>query len=587
MESTTKVHQHLEQVSATLGGPYTKLPRKATVAVLMKHGGFQILLRPAAMLSKLRRHLPGLEEAERAAMAVDLSKPAEMFFDRLEKQDRYGIPSELISYLTFPHEGKVYTEPDAPEAENPTIPAVFTFVGQFLDHDMTFNGLNLYDEQDGDLLKLKKDEAIDFASPQVDLDSVYGERNYGKKNRADPKTELSYEEIYHTDGRFKLRRLGPNAYDVRRCVDETRPNLVGSAYVYDPRNDENQVLLQIHLLLMRVHNKYLEQVYKQHPELKRDNKDDGKKAALLARMEVVHTWQRVLLDDYLPRVCKKSVLTKTIDEAKQASESGDWEQSGLKYKPAPDGTLKMVHEFAIAFRFGHSMLRTAYKMNGFGPVQLFNNRDLMRKGDLRGGMPLPMSHVVDWDVFFPENEFDSSLSLKIDTMVTPVVFDLPESTIPDAVKTTGNLPERNLVRSREIDVASGEDMAAYFGLTSLDRFEVEANDAAHYLFEADVDTYAHEDGTGEPPKSDPDKGFKDTRFKTPLWYYVLREAELKESGERLGELGSHIVAQVVVVGCYAGPFAQPQSYVSDIVNKSAIKLRDLIDYVNETPPEDV
>jgi hypothetical protein len=85
-----------------------------------------------------------------------------------------------------------------------------------------------------------------------------------------------------------------------------------------------------------------------------------------------------------------------------------------------------------------------------GPVQLFNNRDLKRQGDLRGGRPLTRDHVIDWDVFYPKNEFEAELSLKIDSKVTPVVFDLPESAIPDATKTVGNLPFRNLTRERSI-----------------------------------------------------------------------------------------------------------------------------------------
>ena len=32
--------------------------------------------------------------------------------------------------------------------------------------------------------------------------------------------------------------------------------------------------------------------------------------------------------------------------------------------------------------------------------------------------------------------------------------------------------------------------------------------------------------------------------RTPLWYYVLKESEVREAGARLGEVGSRIVAEV-------------------------------------------
>jgi hypothetical protein len=249
----------------------------------------------------------------------------------------------------------------------------------------------------------------------------------------------------------------------------------------------------------------------------------------------------------------------------------------------------MAHEFAIAFRFGHSMLRSEYRLNAFATVQLFNNRDLERKGDLRGGRPLSRDHVIDWDIFYPENEFDASLSLKIDSKVTPVVFDLPESAIPDAIKTSGNLPFRNLTRSREIDLACGEDLAEFFGLDKsqwLTRFQVEPDDKAHYLFEADVDTYADPNGIGTPPANHPLPGVKDTRFKTPLWYYVLKEAEVVENGERLGPLGGRIVAEVILGGIFYGADSKfDYGWKSQITGSNEVRFRDLINFVNEAPPK--
>ena len=161
---------------------------------------------------------------------------------------------------------------------------------------------------------------------------------------------------------------------------------------------------------------------------------------------------------------------------------------------------------------GHSQLRSSYHLNNNGEIQLFNNRDLQRKGDLRGSTYLQPDHVIDWNVFYPESG-TSPYSLKIDSRVTHAAFDLPESTIPDNIKYIGNLPLRNLIRSREIQVAGGEDLAHFYGVTTLRPSQIERDHKAHYLFES-------EGG----------------RFKTPLWYYILKEAEIESGGERLGAL---------------------------------------------------
>jgi hypothetical protein len=569
------IRAHLETLRRKLGGPFPLLPAKSTISVLMNHGGFQILTKPGAVLARLKKHLPEEPEDGLAQAALGITGKARMFFQRMCRK-HYGIPSELISYLTFPHEGTTYTDPAATEAENPTTPAAFTFVGQFIDHDLTFNGADLFDDQSGA-------EVVDFASPLLDLDSVYGGRSYSDEP-SDPSLKgiIDVDDIFNPDMSFKLLRLGPNAYDVRRWDDTSEPGRLGAAYIFDPRNDENQIVLQVHILLMRLHNKLLKKVYESSRGLNPNRKEDAKKAAALAKVQVIANWQSVVLNDYLPRVCQADVLSDVLAQI-QSEDYGN-----LKYKPAPDGSLQMPHEFAIAFRFGHSMLRSAYKLNGFGPVQLFNNRDIARKGDLRGNRPLSKDHVIDWDIFLPKSEFDASLSLKIDAKVTSVVFDLPESTIPDAIKTDGNLPHRNLTRSREIDLACAEDLAAFFGLDPSKRLaptQVESNDQAHYLYRSDVNIYPKPNGEGEPLDDLSLKGFADTRFKTPLWYYVLKEAEIFENGERLGPLGSRIIAEVICGGIFYGKDAKFDfNWQSEITSSNVVKLRDLIDFVDEDRP---
>jgi hypothetical protein len=103
------------------------------------------------------------------------------------------------------------------------LPVVITFMGQFIAHDLTKNATNLVDPE--------LDQTVEVASPLIDLDSVYGPRSDAAPSVPPVKT----------DGRCELRKLDNtnNAYDVPRASD-------GTAMLPDGRNDENQLILQIH-----------------------------------------------------------------------------------------------------------------------------------------------------------------------------------------------------------------------------------------------------------------------------------------------------------------------------------------------------
>lgn len=419
---------------------------------------------------------------------------------------------------------------------SPEIPAAFTFVGQFVDHDLTMNAVNLFDDQSGTVQNT--------ASPLIDLDSVYG-----------PRTKLTVpaKKIYNADGSFKLKVLpgaGGTTY-----VDLTR-KAAGTANISDMRNDENQMVLQIHLLVMRLHNKFiamgmnLEEAY----------------------TETLFNWQSMLLNDYLTRILEPGVYAALLGDI-AAPDFG-----GFKYKPCKnlsDGSLtaSLPHEFAIGFRFGHSQLRSKYQLTPTGGlIPLFDNRLAGNGGvfaDMRGGQQLAPDHVIDFEFFAGSSGFKGNA---IDSHVTPVVADLPESTIPDDLKFIGNLAHRNLIRSRQVGLCAGEDLAKFYGVTPLTPNEIEPDASAHGLYM--------------------DHG----RFRTPLWFYLLKEAEKAgtATSSRLGEVGSHIVGEVILgaikwakesvmnqTGGWTSKItpALPNSSLPNLGNTSAVTLLDIAHFV--------
>ena len=139
---------------------------------------------------------------------------------------------------------------------------------------------------------------------------------------------------------------------------------------------------------------------------------------------------------------------------------------------------------------------------------------------------MPKEHVIDWD-FFATTQFRGN---RIDGKVTSAVFDLPESAIPDDIKFIRNLVHRNLIRSQQLGLCSGEDLAEAYGFAPLDHKFVEKEQANWPLYQQNP--LPNTDG-----------------FRTPLWYYILREAQHTGTSttSKLGPLGSRLVGEVFSV----------------------------------------
>lgn len=585
-----------------MGGPHTALPFQSLVAALARHGGMYTLLDSDLMTARMGALLSGQPPtsssptaASSDALVNKLQAMAESFFYKLvDYRPGYKIHSELMAYISEPGRGNgvAYNEGVQPSTR---IPAAFTFVGQFIDHDLTFNGMNLTTDQTGVI--------ADEASPVIDLDNVYGPRQSAPK----------FFKIFDKQGRFILTDVtNPEGVvvgaDVPRITKKdvgkggVLPSQVGMAFILDPRNDENQLILQIHMLIQRFHNKLIDSGILANRLAQLPNPSDPGQIVDCVRKEVVATWQSFVLNEYMPAILLEHILHHVLDQIHKQSHdpAHPEEQYGdLKHKPLRDlvtgkNVVRMPHEFAIGFRFGHSQLRPFYRLNKGNLVLLFKDArasatvviegappiNVSGKDDLKGSRPLGWEHVIDWDVFFPHSGCigpDSgspdpdTQSMLIDHKVTARVFNLPESTIPDDIKYVGNLPHRNLIRSSQIGVVSGEELAHFYKIAPLDPADILGLDdraASRALFELD-------NPSGESEKAE---------FKTPLWYYILREAEKQSEGSQLGELGSRLVAEVLAGALYYGnEYPYKDDWKSAVwPNSNKICLKQIIDFVHSS-----
>lgn len=562
---------------------HPKVAASRAITVMMSHGGLYTLLDSQMMtarLSTMVQQMPELLDghASPASFVAAVGSTAESFFEHLVSNP-YTIHSNLMSHIAFPHEGRTYTSPaeemnpgEAAKLESPELSAAITFIGQFIDHDLTMNAVDLFIDQTGNVQNT--------ASPLIDLDSVFGPRSL-LDTTINPKT--MQDDLYERDGRtlrLKMRKGkdGQCYFDLVRDFElpqnDPRRQEDGGGIISDKRNDENQMILQVHLLLMRVHNR----LAKDFPELTRDE----------LRIETILTWQSVLLSDHLPQILDNDTLSFLLEELAKPN------FGAFFYKPLLDlqsGQLvaNLPHEFAIAYRFGHSQLKPAYQFREAGEFfKLFDNSQAQQKRgvttDLRGSQMLPEEHLIDWN-FFASEKFRGN---RIDGKVTSKLFDLPESAIPDDIKFIGNLVHRNLIRSSQVGLCAGEDLAAAYEahdkakgvspirVKPLDPKVIEPNKDSWLLYMQDA------------------KGFPTGTFRTPLWYYILREAEHfgTDKVSKLGPLGSRLVGEVILGAIHWQDNSvlkvKKNGWTSKVLEKlgkpgTEVKFLDLAEYAGPQP----
>ena len=317
---------------------------------------------------------------------------------------------------------------DGPDDEESGIPAAYTYLGQFIDHDLTFDPASSLQRQND------PDALIDFRTPRFDLDSVYG------RGPDDQPYLYSDGRLFQLGDVLTGNALGQalNAHDLARSSANPARAIIG-----DPRNDENVIVSQFQGLFRRFHNKVAT--------------DNPSKSFSDVQQEVRFHYQWLLLSDFLPTVVSHEVLHDVLPHLHESSNIHLHPPQLLFYHFTND--MFMPLEFsAAAYRFGHSMVRPGYRLNDdVGPFAIFPLAD--RPGDpgLTGFHEFPRDWAIDWGRFLdleprPFGDADdpanagnpkrTQLAYKIDTSLVN-----PLKTLPPAVATDPpSLPERNLLR---------------------------------------------------------------------------------------------------------------------------------------------
>lgn len=383
----------------------------------------------------------------------------------------------------------------ADSGDNAKIPAGYTYFGQFIDHDITFDPLSI-------LAKANDPDAlVDFRTPRFDLDSLYG------GGPAD--SPYLYDSQSPSNRGVKLL-VGHNEEGKGFERDDLQRNQQGRALIGDPRNDENLIVSQLQLLFIRFHAKVVDRVRK---AAKLDGADLFAEAQRLVRWH----YQWIVTHDFLERIAGKPAAAAAF--------------AGRQFFTWTNEPFMPVEFSGAAYRFGHSMVRPFYDLNGdILGIPIFADADKPGPLEHLGGFRrLPALWSVDWSFFLKTSSRKPQLSRKIDTKLS-----LPLHKLPTGVdEGRHSLAQLNLRRGRALGLPSGQDVAGAMGVAPLTGADL-----------------------GLDAIDLPAAGKAKIKAATPLWYYLLREAELG-GGESLGPVGGRIVAEVLV-GLLQG---DPLSYI--------------------------
>lgn len=425
-------------------------------------------------------------------------------------------------------EGDIGEDPD--NQRSSILPALFTYIGQFLDHDLSKQTLENFTE------KINADEIKNERCALLNLESVF-------KGKA----------VYDENCYLVLEKNKNDILDVPR-------NDQGIQILGDTRNGENQITLQFTMIIMKYYNKVLKQIHKENP-------DKCKKyCSNLAKQTTIFHWQYIITHEFLQMACGP-YYTSLFNEY------GEPNFDIIKPK---NGALNIEFSFA-AYRW-HSLVQEAYYANAIEPIDEHPIISNFKKPNFNGFTPLSGEIEIDFGFFWPMQNYNGfqQAHLYSNMLAFPLAY-LPEFVVQNGSR---NIMERTLLRQNQLGMASGQYFAELFGILESDIIKEIKIQNPNFLRNCilsqekikEVENYFYND--------------------TPLFFYIMYEAYKIGQGCSLGPLGAKICGLTILAQLFSDPNSYVYHKFSPKKNKYGCKknnvftVENLINYANDTKNEE-
>ena len=396
--------------------------------------------------------------------------------------------------------------------DNPSTTAGVTFLGQFLDHDMTFDATSRLG------VATRPELSANSRTPSFDLDSLYGRGPIADTHFYDEGDRVKFKIEKTSEGGFE---------DLPRTSS-------GTAIIPDPRNDEHVIIGGLQAAFLCFHNNVVDRLRASGDDQRLsfedaagaedpatvtdaeafdDFRESVRQRVLFAAARRLVTWhyQWIIVHEFLPSIVGQALVNEVLS-------------GGRRYYRPENGEASIPVEFQMAYRFGHSVVRPSYRANlaGDGGQPFFAfifdpaGQGQLDPIDLRGGARAAR-RFIGWQTFFNFGGTQAAnvrQNKMIDTKISTPLFDLPLGAIASGDPPT-SLAQRNLLRHLTWSLPSGQDIARAMGIQPIAASQLSELAAFRVGFERS----------------------------TPLWYYILKEAELA-GGSHLAGVGARIVTEV-------------------------------------------
>lgn len=416
---------------------------------------------------------------------------------------------------------KLETDNPRDDEENTGISAGYTYLGQFIDHDLTFDPSSMAQQ------KSDPDAIVDFRTPKFDLDNMYG--------RGPDDQPYIYD--FQQNGTIKMllgNKLTGSDSDLNtRDLPRNNPTTGRKfALIGDKRNDENVIVSQLQGMFLRFHNRMVDY-----------HVANGLNTSFEAIQQSVRFhYQWMILNDFLPTIIGRKMLYDICPHLQKKTTVLADKPNLLFYNWRNSPFIPV--EFSVAaYRFGHSMVRPIYRLNtNTDRLPIFP--DLLAFGEFNSAF------AIDWSLFFDFGNNPDQFSknrvqpaYKIDSSLVNPLGQLPK---PITGEPRPSLAELNLLRGLKLNLPSGQSVARAMGIIPLTDSELRVGKATEKGMYTDslernksiIDISANFAGNA------------------PLWFYILAEAQqyafdtakkfTNDTPITLGPVGGRIVGEVFV-----------------------------------------
>jgi hypothetical protein len=334
---------------------------------------------PTAQSRELVHGTPAVSKlaSVQRTFAQDATSETSPFGRMFQSLPAYSPSDQALVNLAAGIPGRPNVNPN-----NGTIAAGLTYLGQIIDHDLTF-------DQVSDLFGSNDPNGLNSArSARFDLDAVYGGGPQQSPQYYDPSDTKKF--LLVTD----------------RGIQDVARDSSGSAIIADPRNDQHKIILHLHIALIKFHNAVV--------DLLRSGGTTEEELFALARQTVRWHYQWIVVHEFLPKVVGQDVVNSILVN------DGSGPHGVTQFYQPSSGNAFMPVEFSVAgFRFGHTMVRDAYVINNGANVPIL--------GRLLGGTKVTASSQVLLGHFFdiPSSGRVPQPSKQIDARIVLPLGNLP------------------------------------------------------------------------------------------------------------------------------------------------------------------